>query len=239
MGNGLIYPEIFNGLGITAFFTGKQVGIDKTKFALPYEPEPILYMPVQKHTATVIVLRKGASVPNHTDDQRIGDAVVTDRQDILAGVRTADCVPILLYDAALGIAGAVHAGWRGTAQGILKAAIETFITGFKSKPENILIAIGPAIRGCCYVVGEEVVEAVTSVTGAGDYTTIKNGAPYIDLVRANSAQALSLAIKPANIWTSGSCTACDSAHFNSFRKEGTIRGSQGAFICPGPRPHTQ
>ncbi|MBF0458454.1 MAG: peptidoglycan editing factor PgeF [Nitrospirae bacterium] len=230
MNNGLIYPDILIGLGITAFFTDKTVGIDKTKFALPQGHEPILYMPVQQHTGTVIVLRRGSDL----DMERVGDAVVTDRDDVIIGVRTADCVPVLLYDASAGAAGAVHAGWRGTAKGILMAAINTLTEEFGSKPEDILIAFGPSIHGCCYEVGGEVVEAVTSASGRGDYTLEKDGRMYVDLVSANTTQALSLNVPKENIWASDSCTSCCSEHFNSFRKEGTRRGSQGAFIFQHP-----
>ncbi|KWT75641.1 peptidoglycan editing factor PgeF [Candidatus Magnetominusculus xianensis] len=233
MNNALIYPEIFNSSGITAFFTGRTVGIDKTKFPLPQNPEPMLYMPVQRHTNTVIIIRKGSNLAE-LDLGRIGDAVVTDRADVVAGVRTADCVPILLYDSVMAVAGAVHAGWRGTGKGILKAVINIFIEDFGTKPKDILIAFGPSIRGCCYVVGEEVVEAVTLESGKGDYITEKDGRPYVDLVGANTAQALSLGVRRENIWTSGSCTFCDSEYFFSFRKEGTLRGSQGAFISASP-----
>ncbi|MBF0557113.1 MAG: peptidoglycan editing factor PgeF [Nitrospirae bacterium] len=232
MDNGLIYPDIFRDKGIAAFFTDKTVGIDTSKFALSQEPRPMPYMPVQKHTDTVIILRKGAGLAD-IDERREGDAVVTDRDDIIAGVRMADCVPILLYDAVMGVAGAVHAGWRGTAKGILKAVINVYTEEFGSRAEDILIALGPSIRGCCYVVGEEVVEAVTKACGAGDYAIAQNGRLYVDLVRANTAQALSLHIRPENIWASGICTSCDSERFYSYRREGTSRGSQGAFICTG------
>ncbi|MBF0486707.1 MAG: peptidoglycan editing factor PgeF [Nitrospirae bacterium] len=230
MNNGLIYPDRFKDLGIAAFFTDKTVGIDATKFALSKEPLPVLFMPVQKHTNTVIVLRKGADLAANIIGGCEGDAVVTDRDDVIAGVRAADCVPILLYDAVTGVAGAVHAGWRGTAMGILKAVVDVYIEEFNSRAEDILIALGPSIRGCCYVVGEEVVEAVTKACGAGDYAIAKNGHVYVDLVRANTAQALSMNIRPENIWASGDCTFCSSERFYSFRKEGTVRGSQGAFI---------
>ncbi|MCG6552326.1 MAG: peptidoglycan editing factor PgeF [Candidatus Magnetominusculus sp. LBB02] len=224
LNNGLILPDIFRGFGISAFFTDKTAGIDRARFAIADELP--LYMPVQKHTAAVIMLRDDTDL----QAQLIGDAVVTVRDNVIVGVRTADCVPILLYDPTTGAMGAVHAGWRGTAQGIMRAAIRAFTEEFNSRAQDILTAIGPSIRGCCYVVGEEVVEAVTAASGKGDYTTAKNGGVYVDLVRANMAQAISSDISPEHIWTSESCTFCCSDRFHSFRKEGVKRGSQGAFI---------
>ncbi|MBF0320720.1 MAG: peptidoglycan editing factor PgeF [Nitrospirae bacterium] len=225
MDNGLIYPEIFKG-GVVAFFTDKTVGVDNTKLPLP--PESALYMPIQKHTATVIILRKSADIGQECE----GDAVITDRDDVFIGVRTADCVPIMLYDAHAGVVAAVHAGWRGTAKGILKAAINSCVKEFGSRPEDLSVAIGPSIRGCCYIVGADVVEAVISATGGngGDYVIAKDGGTYVNLANANTAQALSLDVRPENIWTSDSCTLCQSERFHSYRKEGTRRGSQGAFI---------
>src|SRR6266481_2942994 len=85
-----------------------------------------------------------------------GDASATTRPGLLLGVQTADCVPILLVDPKKRAVAAVHAGWRGTLQRIVVKAIGQMQMQFKSKPADLLAAIGPSIGGCCYEVGTEV-----------------------------------------------------------------------------------
>src|SRR5436190_2073811 len=82
-----------------------------------------------------------------------GDGLFTDNGRTLIGVRTADCVPILLADRRTRKVAAVHAGWRGTAAGNVAATLSEM----DSKPEEIVAAIGPSNGGCCYEVGPNVV----------------------------------------------------------------------------------
>ena len=92
------------------------------------------------------------------DRDQDGDALVTNDLDLSIGVRSADCVPILLLDTEQRAVGAVHAGWRGTAAQVVKRAIHKMASDFGSKPGDILAAIGPCVRACCYDVGREVQE---------------------------------------------------------------------------------
>src|SRR5882724_3914267 len=85
-----------------------------------------------------------------------GDASITNRPGLLLAVQTADCVPILLVDPKKRAVAAVHAGWRGTLARIVVKAIGQMQMHFKSKPADLLAAIGPSIGGCCYEVGTEV-----------------------------------------------------------------------------------
>ena len=85
-----------------------------------------------------------------------GDALVTDEIAKCIGVRTADCVPILLVDSHNHVVAAVHAGWRGTAAGIVKHAIDKMNAEFGTSAADLYAAMGPCIRVCCYEVGPEV-----------------------------------------------------------------------------------
>src|SRR5579875_3695024 len=91
------------------------------------------------------------------DREREGDALVTDEIGKSIGVRTADCVPILLLDCRHRAIAAVHAGWRGTAAAIVKFTIEKMKDDFDTAPADIYAALGPCIRDCCYEVGPDVV----------------------------------------------------------------------------------
>jgi YfiH family protein len=218
-----IYPEIF-GHGVKAFFTGKTPGINLARISeLTSVKRENIYLPIQKHTNTVFVL-------DSDFDPKIADAVITRRRGILIGVQTADCVPILLYDRSAHVAGAVHAGWRGTAAEILKRTIQAMTDRSFSSPPTIVVAIGPSIRGCCYGVGSEVVEAVRKATGTGTYVIAKGERYLLDLQRANKYQALSMGVPEQNISIIEECTYCSPDTYYSYRYVKGPTGRQGGFI---------
>jgi len=218
----MIIPPIFKGLPINGFFTTRFLGLAEISRLLniPFEN---LYLPIQKHTEKVFVL-------DHDINPPIADAVITKRRGILIGVQVADCVPIILYDKKMHIVGAVHAGWRGTASGILKNTIEKMTARFYTSPSEILIAIGPSIRWCCYGVGYEVIDAVKKTIGEGDYFMKKADKYYLDLPSANKYQALSMGISQQNIWIYDECTFCHPEKYYSYRFSKGITGRQYGFI---------
>ena len=218
----VIFPTIFDRK-VKAFFTGKNPGSDFLRIAeIASVGKQHIFVPVQKHTDKVLLL--------DSFDPKIADAVITDQKGVLIGVLGADCVPILLYDRRTGATGAVHAGWRGTATGILKKAIHVMGERFSSSPADIILAIGPGIRWCCYDVGPEVIDAVKKATGGGDYFRVKGERKYLDLPLANKHQAIYAGVKPENISMSDDCTCCMPDKYYSYRFAKGPTGRQGGFI---------
>jgi YfiH family protein len=219
----LIVPGIF-GSRVTAFFTGKDPGADRERIAglLGRAPE-IIYLPIQRHTDKIIFLESSR-------EPLVGDAVITKEKGVLIGVQAADCVPVLIYEREKGIVGAVHAGWRGTAAGILKKTIEAIVDRYSGDGSNVIVAVGPGIKGCCYAVDHEVVDTVVKATGEGRYYSRKGEKYYLDLSEANRAQALDLGVPEDNIWVSDDCTFCNPDRFYSYRYSKGSTGRQGGFI---------
>ena len=139
-------------------------------------------------------------------------------------------MPILLYDAQKAVIGAVHAGWRGTANQILKNTLKIMQDKFRCSAENILVAVGPSIRQCCYNVGDDVKTAVQKATGEGFYHRSQDGKLFVDLSSANVIQAMSSGIPQKNIWQSEECTYCSPLGFYSYRRTKDSIGRQGGFI---------
>ena len=219
----MIIDGIFDK-GVKAFFTDKRVGTDLRRVSeIASIRKEMIYIPVQRHTDTVIF------IDSHLEP-RIADAVITNSRDVMIGVHAADCVPILLYDRARYVAGAVHAGWRGTAAEILKKTIQMMVDMFCSSPADILIAIGPCIRWCCYTVGYEVHSAIREVTGEGDYYRERGEVYCLDLSSVNRCQALAMGITERHIRISGECTCCHPERFYSYRYARGSSGRQGGFI---------
>jgi YfiH family protein len=176
-----------------------------------------------------------------------GDASATNRPGLLLGVQTADCVPILLVDSKKRAIAAVHAGWRGTLQRIVVKAIGQMQMQFKTKPADLLAAIGPSIGGCCYEVGTEVATHFLSQFAEApqwfdEFRTGDEPNPIqwlnmmppghqppprnvlLDLRKANRAQLLGAGLRATNIFVSDFCTACRRDLLFSYRKEGPPSG---------------
>ena len=150
------------------------------------------------------------------DGQCEGDALITNKLNWSIGVRTADCVPILLLDARQRAVAAVHAGWRGTAQEIVRSALRKMQAGFGTEPMDVYAAIGPCVRECCYEVGEEVAGRFS--TTFPEWPSI-GGKRHIDLAEANRRQMLSAGVPAGAIFDIKSCTSCQIESFYSFRRE--------------------
>ena len=137
-----------------------------------------------------------------------GDAVLENAPGHLAGVKTADCLPILLVDEENRAVAAVHAGWRGTASGIVRAALGKMREEFGTRLTHVHAAIGPGIGKCCYEVGPE----VAAKFGA-------TGRAKIDLAEANRRLLLEAGVPGEQIHTAGLCTMCGVGEFYSYRRD--------------------
>jgi hypothetical protein len=149
-----------------------------------------------------------------------GDALMSDTPGRIVAVKTADCVPILLADDRHHAVAAIHAGWRGTAAGIVRKTIGAMAARWNTLPGDLHAAIGPAIGACCYEVGPEVAVQFTGV----------NQRAHVDLEGANRRQLLESGLDPSRIWTAGLCTSCDAGQFHSFRRDREAAGRMFSFI---------
>lgn len=145
-----------------------------------------------------------------------GDALITDIPGAAVAVRTADCIPILLVDTRKRAVAAVHAGWRGTVQGIAAKAVGAMADRFGSRPRDMLAAIGPGIGPCCYEVGEEVAR---QFRGLFPERSGWAGQTRVDLAEANRRQLVSAGLPGSAVWAAGLCTACLAQEFFSWRRE--------------------
>ncbi len=148
-----------------------------------------------------------------------GDALITNQAGLFVSIRTADCVPILLADPVNRVAGAVHAGWRGSVAGILSRTLEKMAQLYATRPADVHMALGPAILRCCYEVGPEV---------AAQFG--KTGRRHIDLIDENRRHAINAGVRPERIQSLDLCTSCDLGSFWSFRREGEAAGRMTSGI---------
>ncbi|MGH9944968.1 MAG: peptidoglycan editing factor PgeF [Pyrinomonadaceae bacterium] len=190
----------------------------------------------QVHGADVLAVRER---PGRQRDGSIGeeercDALTTNRPGVLLGVKTADCVPIVLGDARTGACAAVHAGWRGTLSGIVVRALARMREDYGADPADVRAAIGPAALACCYEVGAEVVEAFESRFAYAEEllvpTAPRPGHARIDLHRANRRQLTDAGLSPERIHAAPLCTMCRTDLFFSYRREKSLYGKTGRLF---------
>lgn len=194
----------------------------------------------QVHGRSVRVIRRGATPIDAYRDQPEGDAIVSDVPGLALTVLVADCVPVLLVDRTRGAAAAIHAGWRGTCAGVVRAAVDTMARELGSRPEQLMAAIGPSIRSCCYEVGEELIDAFR-VEGHAESdiarwfarvpdTANGGGSLRLDVARANRDQLIAAGVEASAIFDCGLCTKTHCDTFDSYRADGEKAGRMAAMI---------
>lgn len=189
----------------------------------------------QVHGADVRVVesaQEAKPAENERGDTIYCDVIVSNATGVLAGVKTADCVPILIGDPVTGGFAAVHAGWRGTLATAVVVAVNRLVQQYNAKPENLRVAIGASAGPCCYEVGTDVIDAFTNrFSGANLFTTTRPGHAKIDLLKANRDQLESAGVIPERIHTAPICTICRTDLFFSYRKEKSLHGKVGRLMA--------
>ena len=212
------------GPGVEAFSTRRSC-------ELPY---PVVQSH-QVHGVRVAVVDR----PDLTREDLEGvDALVTALPGCAIGVRTADCVPILLYDPQRRVVAAIHSGWKGTVQRISQKVLFVMKQTFGCRPEDIRVAIGPAIGPASFQVGEEVVQFFKEqnfpLEDIWSFSPGFSGVPmadghHIDLFKANSWLLQEAGVPAACIQISGVDSYTDPDFF-SARREGISCGRTTSCI---------
>ncbi len=148
------------------------------------------------------------------------DGLLTADPGVAVMVWTADCVPVLLHGG--GVVAAVHAGWRGVVAGVVPTAVRRFELEYGVSAEELHAALGPSVGPCHYEVGQEVLNALSSVDPGGSPWRRGN---RVDLRAILGAQLVAAGVLPSAVERVGGCTACDPA-MSSYRRDGKKAGRQ-------------
>jgi polyphenol oxidase len=204
-----------------------------------------LVVPNQPHSNDILFTRETIS---KKADLEV-DGITTDADLLPLLLFTADCVPILIFDPVKPVVSIVHAGWRGTASGIVRQALKVMNEHCGSMSTELVAAIGPAIGSCCYPVNNEVVVQLMASLGhtlppdlsaekmmekikqanLDQLFDLKNGQICPDLKAINALQLLQSGV--AEIDVTSLCTACNPELFYSFRQSGGKTGRQGLIAA--------
>ena len=176
------------------------------------EKKPIITLN-QTHSNKVVCFNN----PGKVKDKIVGDAIVTKLKNIGIGVLTADCVPILFYDSKTKIIGCVHAGWKGSLNGIIENTMDKFLE-LNSNARDLIAAIGPCINHQRYEVGHDFYKKFVSQSkNNGRFFIISNDKKYLFNIRSYiNAKLIRLGIK--NIDHIKMDTFSDKENFFSYRR---------------------
>ena len=227
----MLYYDL--GKDITAFTTDRTVGrnpsilcpllgVSSNRFARPH----------QVHTDRIYQIdEEFLALPKEKQTELLDgvDAVISNVPDVVLGISTADCIPVLVYDAEHHAAAAIHAGWKGTVLRIVEKAMDAMTQAFGTEPAQCTAVIGPGISQQSFEVGQEVVDRFKEAGFKMDDVTVwlpntKEGElpkekPHIDLKEINRRQLLDKGVQKEKIMVSQIDTFADERYFSARREQ--------------------
>jgi polyphenol oxidase len=216
-------PELEESGIVHGFMTKSSDAIiadeeEKLRFAEAFTASATVMLQ-QQHGEEVHIIEKG-------ERPRAGDGLVLLEKGVMGIIKTADCLPVILYESTYPMAAVVHAGWRGTALKITEKALRRMIA-VGGRPDRMGAIVGPGIGPCCYEVGGEVVAAFRRA-GFNEHVFIeRDGSLFLDLKKAN--RDLIEAAGVPSIDDADLCTSCRQDLFFSARRN-KLAGRQMNFV---------
>ncbi|MFW6387161.1 MAG: peptidoglycan editing factor PgeF [Thermodesulfobacteriota bacterium] len=187
----------------------------------------------QVHGCDIVVVDHKNYDVSHFQDVE-ADAIITNQPGLMLGITVADCYPILVFDPHQRVAAAIHAGWRGSANGIIADTLATMENEFKCDPATLLAAVGPGISKEHYVVGKEVRDAFRNSGNGAHWKEISEeielGQWRLDLRQSCVMQLHEAGIKPSNCDVSDLCTYKKKDMLFSYRRDNGRTGRQMGYI---------
>ena len=163
-------------------------------------------------------------------DYKSVDAMICNTPNLPLVVFSADCGIILLHDPVHAAVGAVHAGWRGAAQGLVSIALRRMGEVFGTHPADVRAAIGAGIGPCCFETDGDVPQAMRAALGAAEPYIEQRGAKWhVDLKGINAHWLRADGVEHIDVCAH--CTACRPDLYWSHRRMGNARGAQIAMIA--------
>lgn len=223
------FPE--GDLNLAGFNEDSDANIleNRRRFINAFDGEYQLASVWQMHGDAIKTLAVQNDIGNSEDR---ADAIVSDLAGVLAGVKTADCVPILIGDPQTGAYAAIHAGWRGTVVSIAAKAVGRMSELYGSNPANLIAAIGPAASCNNYEVGTDVMVQFSNNFDRSEqyFSPTREGHALVDLHRANRDQLVNAGLSNNNISIAPFCTMERPDLFFSYRLEKKHYGKTGRLM---------
>jgi len=215
------FPKLIHG------FTTRDLANDYDRIAQEINVLPSqIYALKQFHSTEIVCLDHDMDLVHVPP----GDAYITERKDVIVGVKTADCVPILIYDVKKDVVAAIHAGYKGMIDGIIQNAVHMMTDHMGSHVADMYVGVGPCISVDHYEVGPEIIEAVVQTLGKqACYQTFPAARPHLDLKSTVRNVLDGLGIHPDHVSCLDYCTFERDDLFFSHRRN-PVKERQFSFI---------
>jgi YfiH family protein len=231
---GGVSPPPFDSLNLGWKWGDRRECVDENhRRLLAVSGADTMFRASQVHGVRVLRVRRGDDAGAVAALE--ADGLCSDEPGVGLSVHVADCTPIVMACPRTGACAVLHAGWRGTVEGMARAGVESLVSQFGCRPRDLRVALGPCIGVCCFEVGPEVAAAFTKAMPA----VLENGVgvraagrkPHIDLRLFQRLQLEATGVLLENIDASTDCTLCDpGGRFYSFRKSGRRTGQLVGFV---------
>ena len=221
------YKDIIHGISTKDFGSMKNSGVFNKKNVKTFldginVSSENLVLQQQTHSANITVIKDATSTLVEDND-----GLITSKKDVFIGVVTADCLPVVFYDRHEEIMGVAHAGYKGLSKKIIHQMVDK-LKSLGSRPEEIVVGVGPGIGACCYDVSQERIDMFRSVFPTyNDFYGKKGKKYYLDLKKIALFNLLDEGLKESNIEIADICTR-DSKDYYSYRRED--KETYGEFI---------
>jgi hypothetical protein len=227
---GLAPPSLDAIRSKDASFAEEKAGNDRLSCYLEVLTARSLALPVQVHTSELWNLETTPLFDFLRGPE--ADATVSKLRNVAVGVVTADCVPILLASESGSVVSAIHGGWRGLYENILKKTVRFIENELGVPPDKLIVAIGPAIGQCCYEIDPDLAKRFTMrFDWTRQYISGDQQSPHLALPQIAQEQLLRAGIQNDRIDVLERCTKCEADRFFSYRRQGSEAGRQLSAIC--------
>ncbi len=219
--------EPFDSLNIGLNSGDEQSAIDRNRklIIIKMGMKPLVFLN-QVHGNDVKVLKKDDNDLSESfepgKETYTADSIITDMTDVFLVIQVADCQAVMLYDKKKKIIANIHSGWRGSIDNIIGKTVDTMISEFGCRPEEIIAGISPSLGPCC----SEFINYKKEIPKRLWTYKIKNK-DYFDFWEMSRDQLLDKGIKNEHIENMALCTKCNTDVFYSYRGEKTT----GRFAC--------
>lgn len=210
--------------------TPENVTENRKRFLQIFDEDFQLATAWQIHSDKIKIVKNESDI-HETNEQF--DALTSNLNNLLAAVKTADCVPVLIGDAKTKAYAAIHAGWRGTVQSIVPKAINVMKENFGTRAEDLTVAVGAAALNCCYEIGQDVLDSFKENFPSNYehlFSVTRENHAFVNLHQANREQLLNAGVQPENIYIAPFCTMERTDLFFSYRVEKKLYGKTGRLL---------
>lgn len=159
-----------------------------------------------------------------------GDFLITNVPSIGLAIAAADCLPIIMYDKFRHVIAIVHAGWRGSVNGVAVAALERMKSLFGTDPATVRVFLGPSAKSCCYRVGSEVLAALEHCSYKDEVIYTMADGFYFDLPLFNRRLLEEHGIKKESCNSAYNICTIDNTSFCSYRRQEKSLGRQMTVV---------